>query len=768
MVPAPSLLDRIRSRLTGTPAAAYATRRLAAADLVKLRTHLSEQTRRLEEGLNYFDQLAFPNGRWPKLDLPNGMQPGEFGGVYGMGWASGTVNDRRGGKDAPLFWSEVDLRQFRVTSRLLCETNEYAIGFLGLLVDFHVRGGYGWQACLKGAKKGAYDTGTQADVDPAVRACQTALDEWRDGTPTDPTTSWPVVSREAFRRFRRDGEVFVRLFRGGRGRHPVLRFVEPEQVGSPGGNTDGPDSFGVLTDPDDVKRVLAYFVRDPNGDGTSGEWVTASWAVDVRDVERLTGGRWPVVPGCVIHLKANVDSSVKRGVPDFAPVGEGLEAVRGLNSNMAVVARLQAAISHVEQFATATAFDVARTVEQGKTYDRPAVLAALAGQAPGTVAVKHYEPGSVIRTESGRQYLDGPLNRGAAGFIQVAQACLRGAGTRWRFPEYFSGDASNGSYASLKESGSPFVACVEGGQLEWGAFERAVAVCVLYLAGESGRLDRADVATCDVETQAPKVVMTDKGQEDQRRKTQYDAGALSLTEWIQADGRDPKHTFANLKAEREQGFGKPQQPQTGGGGTSPNADPFAAESRVAEHGQPPRPGLVWNDRSKRWVRPDETPAPAKKPAAKANTPGGSTPPAADKPAGVKAPPAEHAKAVALAKKKLKAAPVPTADEVAYANKKVDELGANAYRRNLVGNTHDRRKRRESLLSEFGDGEKCPCVYCGVYIGEGTLEQDKIYTTREGGKYRLPNLIPSCSGCNKVRSDKPLAAVLAKVKTDAPA
>ena len=122
----------------------------------------------------------------------------------------------------------------------------------------------------------------------------------------------------------------------------------------------------------------------------------------------------------------------------------------------------------------------------------------------------------------------------------------------------------------------------------------------------------------------------------------------------------------------------------------------------------------------------------------------------------------HAAAVELAKAKLKSAPKPTDQEISEAKEGLARLGANVYRRNLVGNSKDRAKRRDALLREFGDGSKCPCVYCGTSLTHGTLEQDKIYTTAQGGRYRLPNLVPACSGCNKHRSDKKFSEVIKRV------
>jgi hypothetical protein len=120
-------------------------------------------------------------------------------------------------------------------------------------------------------------------------------------------------------------------------------------------------------------------------------------------------------------------------------------------------------------------------------------------------------------------------------------------------------------------------------------------------------------------------------------------------------------------------------------------------------------------------------------------------------------PKELRRAQRIAQEKAAVAPVPTPEEKA-AVEGIARLGANLYRRNLVGNTGDRHKRRQALLEEFGDGHTCPCVYCGLRLAEGTLEQDKIHTTAEGGRYRKSNLVPSCSSCNKQRGDIPWSKI----------
>lgn len=131
-------------------------------------------------------------------------------------------------------------------------------------------------------------------------------------------------------------------------------------------------------------------------------------------------------------------------------------------------------------------------------------------------------------------------------------------------------------------------------------------------------------------------------------------------------------------------------------------------------------------------------------------------------AGKQSTPEECRAAVKKALEKFAEVPQPTRKEVKKARAGLAAMGANKYRRKLVGNVYDRRKRRTALLEEFGDGKTCPCVYCGIKIGEGSLEQDKIMTTAQGGKYQTPNLLPSCSDCNKRRGDKPFAEFIKEI------
>ena len=297
-------------------------------------------SRRLTEDIEILDRYVNPLERY--MDGDRLLTP------------LGTILDRRSGKNLPLVWTELDLREFRRWSRLLCNVNPFAVGFLGLLVDFHIRQGFGWQTRERGTRNAELGTAATiaegyASPDPRSTSIQQTLDAWKDHQ------QWGIKSREAFRRWRRNGEVFLRFFRGGDDTNglPVIRFVEPEQVGPPSDtDADSEWSFGVLTDPEDVEDVLAYFVRDPLGTGSEGDEVPADR---------------------ILHLKANVDSSIKRRLPDFMPVPDDLERVRRMLRNMGEVAATQSAIAWVSQYATATADQVGTLIRAGSDYSRPKI-----------------------------------------------------------------------------------------------------------------------------------------------------------------------------------------------------------------------------------------------------------------------------------------------------------------------------------------------------------------------------------------------------------
>lgn len=463
-----------------------------------------------------------------------------------MRWfPSGTASDRKGGKDLPLYWNELDLRAFRVHARYLADLNPFMIGFLGALVGYHVRKGYGWQCCLRGVKKTPYPT-SLAPTHPVVAKGQLILDTWRDAV------QWPSASREAFRRWRRDGEVFGRWGYGGWGQMPWFRFVGPERVGSPTGDTNGPDSFGIAKpDRDLAGPALQYHVWDQDNPAY-GDWVA--------------GDR-------VVHVTANVDAEVKRGVPDSLPLQQDLDGVRRLLRNMLVTAGDQAAVAWLEGFPTATAAQVGALIPQYPDQQRdpyptgagvPWWLAGYQGTA-GWGSGNNIRPGSILRTEGNRAINGSPYSQGVPNYIEVEEAAIGAMCFRWGFPKYVAGKTDDVNFAAALTTTSPFAAHLDVNQDEWGSrWERPAALKVLDLAVTAGLLTPDERRLLDVEATPPANVTPEPDKDAQRAVSLVTAGILSKqTAQLQLQ-LDPQHEAENIRATQQPG---------GGGDPDPSGDP---------------------------------------------------------------------------------------------------------------------------------------------------------------------------------------------------
>jgi hypothetical protein len=72
-------------------------------------------------------------------------------------------------------------------------------------------------------------------------------------------------------------------------------------------------------------------------------------------------------------------------------------------------------------------------------------------------------------------------------------------------------------------------------------------------------------------------------------------------------------------------------------------------------------------------------------------------------------------------------------------------------RNDRGSSYQRRRRREWLVEEFGDGEFVACFqqispYCLYVLDKDNVSPDRIRLGVDGGSYRRGNILPSCLPC----------------------
>ncbi len=69
-----------------------------------------------------------------------------------------------------------------------------------------------------------------------------------------------------------------------------------------------------------------------------------------------------------------------------------------------------------------------------------------------------------------------------------------------------------------------------------------------------------------------------------------------------------------------------------------------------------------------------------------------------------------------------------------------------------GNSTDRRRRKIWMMVTFGNGTLVLCIHCEDELDYDHVEADRIVP---GGSYRHENVQPSCSPCNKSRSNNTL-------------
>lgn len=509
----------------------------------------------------------------------------QFQGLGSLLYPSGFPGDRKAGRDWPVLKDEQDLRQYRGFSRLLCETNSYAIGFRDHVRNYVVGSGFQWVVSLRGQSPGA--DSLDGDPDPDVTACQQVLDEFRrincwgddaearaDQTLDDAVTVTFNREREGYERAVEDGEYGLRLFKGDDSTRgvPTCREIEPEAVTTPPGH-DITSAWGwgvksvEVTDRHgrthvDAQRQEAYHIADPDRPGEWGEVVPASH---------------------VVWLKLNAKGSVKRGVPDFFPIEDELKGSKTLTRNMLQVSGMLAAIAYIREHAPSTTADQVRAMlpQTAQQTPIPANRPPLPGQAgpDQTRLLTVHQAGLIIDVSNQLKYTPGPVNSGVDGFLKSQQAALRAAGMRWGCPEYFSGDASNANFASTLVAGGPFERATTVRQGEYKLFQCQLAVRVLLFAVASGRLTAEQVARVAVGVTVPPVAIADRTGDTTRRKTLADAKVLDPITWCREEGYDPAQVAANWKAWEKlfppQGGvgGLPGGGGGGGGGLPPIAPP---------------------------------------------------------------------------------------------------------------------------------------------------------------------------------------------------
>ncbi|MCF0233518.1 MAG: phage portal protein, partial [Thermoguttaceae bacterium] len=290
----------------------------------------------------------------------------------------------------------------REISRELCRENPFAVNALENRVNFAVGFGHKYQTASRVA----------GDEDLAKRTQDVLVDFIFEN-------DWFRRQQEILRRYDRDGEAFLRFFCDGRGK-TIVRFVEPEEIFAPPGALGAEARFGVLTSSLDAETVQGYYV--------GGKLIAA---------EKIQ------------HRKANVDSTVRRGLPLLHPVRENLRRAQKLLRNMSVVAEIQSSIAMIRKHSGASPESIRRFVRERTR----------GAEGDG---VERFRPGTIVDANAGVEY-EFPIAAVDAGrYVQILQAELRAVAARLTLPEYMlTADASNANYSSTAVAEGPATRCFE-------------------------------------------------------------------------------------------------------------------------------------------------------------------------------------------------------------------------------------------------------------------------------------------------------------------
>ncbi len=535
----------------------------AERDRLKLRLEIREARQRQQSAQRLRESFE---GDW--LDSYVNLL-GELRGPGPFLFGPSTLQDRRTGRDWPLFANEVQLAIYRQPARILTQTNSYAIGLLTGLTSYIIGTGYTYRLAAKKGK--TVSDGELADG-------QAFLDEFMK------RERWWQLERELFWRKRRDGEFFLWInHKDGR---PWARTIEPEQVMPPysGGaaNTDftqeeSPEawSFGLLSSLEDTQSIRALWFRN---------------------FVHPSGHRVPFEQ--IVHGKANVDRVIKRGFTDFSfDLFDALQVSAKLRRNLGLGAAVRAALAGIRQHDT-TSSDDAQAFQS--SFVDNTTTDPITGR---NVQHARIEPGSFADMPKGVTFVDPPSSPDTTAQVEILQACLRGATTRYNAPDWLaSAAAADNTFAGALTAESPFIKFVEAEQKEHQELYQSVAEKVLSIGCETDQLPRDLLKRCEVTVKAPSAQARNTLQQAQENDVKLQSQVMSPQQWCEEDGRDYEETMTEIEehATRMASIPQPGQPQPGqpqpppggdlGGGAEPPPDLSGGAGEHQDLTEPHPPG----------------------------------------------------------------------------------------------------------------------------------------------------------------------------------
>jgi hypothetical protein len=466
--------------------------------------------------------------------------------------------DRADGRYLPVYETEIDLAYQRAEARVVAEVCPPAIGAMENLTNYTIGKGFTFTV----GRDETADLPLEA-MQPLIDAAQRAINET-----LDTIKFHGGLDREIHAITREDGETFLPLKMTRSGGVTVQRLW-PDQVTQPmntrqledwlGCGDEYPSSwtFGVHTQEGIPETPLGYHV-----------------------LYNESGSDWDYIPESrMVHLKANVPRSAKRGVSDFYAVTRLFRQDDKMEHNLATTAAIQAAIAWIRQYPQG----VTQSGAQGLVGANKTGSLTIQGQYGNQSRdATRYPAGTILDIANGMSYLAGPTGMAQANpnLLLIQAMIKRTMGVRWQMPEYMiSGDASNADYSSTKEAGGPFVKAREADQVFYGSAFVELLWKALRMLHEVGRFAQFGLswqrfeALLKITVNYPPVATKDPQAAATTQQILVGMGAMSRRTASEQNGLDYDQERENMTKD-----GDPAP-----AGATPGADPNAAPAASGEH-----------------------------------------------------------------------------------------------------------------------------------------------------------------------------------------
>ena len=499
------------------------------------------------------------------------------------GWVPpSTPADRRRGQNWPLWRTEFELNRLRGASRLaVSQANAYGRCLLKNLTNSVIGKGFAYKAVLKDKYEPGPDDEGQDDgrLDGMLNAVQGVVVDFRarnrwngESDPQLEGLANGTKEREAFRRTRRDGDTFIRLFyqdeMGPNYGRTLTRFMEPECCLNPPGHSPAEGwTFGLRhkVEPfEDLEDIQEYFFFKQAPDQRTYNQMKR------RDLADQLGEFVPARE--LVHIKnVDEDANTKRGLPDF--IWDTLDAlVRAskLQKCISVSSAVRAATAEVWQHTVGTNAQI--TSLAAGLADKQ-VTDPLSGK---TENVEFTKPGTRRRIPQGQQLVPPAATTQVTEHLAAAQGDLAQGSAAFCAPKAMTGDSSDVNLAAAKEAGMPWTRDREADQEHFkGAFCTVIWRAIRW-AVECSILPPEVLIMIKIQVEAPAVTTADPLAEAQVAQILVPLKVTSPQTVQMQMGLDPDTEQSNFDdiADRQGNGSALQMP----GDDDPNADPSQDDS----------------------------------------------------------------------------------------------------------------------------------------------------------------------------------------------